>query len=202
MVETKGKSVAYIIYPEEYANFLYNRTIINERAVEVAIAKKWMDDHPNNVIEIGAVMPYYYNVKHPVVDFQDPKATINKYLHEVDITGKHVLSVSTIEHIGCGDYGNEHIDPTGAENALQHILDNSLSCLVTLPIGNNPNLDIWLKANLDKLDCFGYHRTQLNPPYWEFEEPPKHLEYKYNSPFNNANFVLFVTGWKNSQKSA
>jgi hypothetical protein len=80
-----------------------------ERTVEMALADLWLTRHHDNVIELGAVTPYYFPGRIPVVvDPTDrhPLVTISESLFTVDFKAKNVLCISTIEHIGTSDYGS------------------------------------------------------------------------------------------------
>ena len=199
---------------EDYLDHPYNTTKINERAVEIPLALRWLE-RESDVVEVGAVIPYYSEFTHEVIDPYDEKATINDFMENMDLAESKVLCVSTIEHIGTTDYTPEweydfvgdvtFVDESAAIVALEQILNQADKCLVTIPIGYNLHLDNWLKQNLDRLECFGYELVQqfdkkVWPPVtdrvWECHESPKHLNYAYNYPYPFANFVLFIEGWK------
>ena len=66
-----------------------------------------MNEYKSNLIEIGEVTPFYADPEHPVYDLVTEKnTTIHKDAMEVDYKGKSVVSISTIEHVGHGDYGH------------------------------------------------------------------------------------------------
>lgn len=204
----------------------YNLTWTNERCVELALAFRWLKLN-QNIIEIGAVMPYYdanpYTphiekivFNHEVIDPYDEKATIPDFMENHDLSNKKVLAISTIEHIGTTDYEPSKtplkqniVDEDAAPSALQQILNQAESCLVTVPVGYNYALDSWLNDNLHRLKCFGYHKTKHGfdlsgetwPPEllveWEYLPEIQSLEnYEYDSPYPSGNFVLCIEGWK------
>ena len=127
-----------------------------ERSVELALAKEWLKEHPTNVIEIGAVTPYYMPRKvKDIVDPTDLHKLVNYHISmfDMDLTGKNVLSISTVEHIGTGDYGFQ--ENTNAVKAIKKIIRESNSCLITYPIGWNPYLDEWtLKQNSKRIKVY------------------------------------------------
>jgi len=202
---------------EDYFDHEYNHTLHNERCVEVSLGIRWIEalKESSNVIEVGAVLPYYQEVKYRVVDLYDKKATDNIDVMKVDLTGLDVLSISTIEHIGMADYQEDWkgvtdrviIDSEASIEALRKILDESNSCLVSVPIGYNVALDSWLQENLDSLNCFGYEKLSMYDktvwppvfsPTWKCRKNiiKEYLYYPYYSPYPYANFVLFIQGWK------
>jgi hypothetical protein len=115
-----------------------------ERTVELALADWWLYGRPaDSVIEIGAVTPYYWPQRvQQVVDPTDthPLVTIRKPIEQVSLQDRAVLSISTIEHIGIGDYGLP-VDRRGAEKAMRKLMDEAREFLVTFPTGYNAALD-------------------------------------------------------------
>jgi hypothetical protein len=69
---------------------------------------------------------------------------IKKSLFDIDLSMKNVISISTIEHIGTGDY-NMPINENCIE-ALDKILKESKNCLITIPIGFNKILDNYIAS--------------------------------------------------------
>ena len=208
-----------ILHPEDYFHHPYGHTWNTEREIEIAIALRWLKRNPKDVVEVGAVMPYYQDVKHEVIDPYDPKATIRDFMENQDLMLMNVLCISTIEHIGTTDYAtNERqniVDKNAAINALKQILDDGENCLVSIPIGYNRFLDSWLEENLDKLDCFAYKkvlwtadkgsgklRMRTDTPdgvksLWNYYADVKSIKgEKYREPFPAGNYVLFIEGWK------
>src|SRR4051812_26796604 len=81
---------------------------MTERSVELAVANAWLDEQPGDIIEIGAVTPYYWPGRiGRIVDPVDthPRVTDRVSLFDMDFSGQTVLSLSTLEHVGEGDYG-------------------------------------------------------------------------------------------------
>lgn len=153
-----------ILLPEDYFHHPYGQTWNTEREIEIAIALRWLERNPQDVVEVGAVMPYYQDVvKHEVIDPYDPRATIRDFMENQDLMLMNVLCISTIEHIGTTDYAtNERqniVDKNAAINALKQILDDGENCLISIPIGYNHFLDSWLEENLDILNCFAYKKV-------------------------------------------
>lgn len=86
------------------------------------------------MIELGAVTPYYWPGRvGGVVDPVDPKADLRQSLFDVDLEGRCVLSVSTVEHVGEGRYGFQE-DRTPLE-ALVFVVERAAAFLITFPTG-------------------------------------------------------------------
>ena len=173
-----------ILFPKDYFHHPYGHTWNTEREIEIAIALRWLERNQQDVVEVGAVMPYYQdNVKHEVIDPYDPRATIRDFMENQDLMLMNVLCISTIEHIGTTDYAtNERqniVDKNAAINALKQILDDADNCLVSFPVGYNKCLDAWVEENLDKLKCFGYKKIvwSLNGKVGNTPHANKNSEY-------------------------
>ena len=88
-----------------YFNHPHNQTIVNERCVEIPVALRFLDlFKSDDFVEVGAVLPHYIKSNHTVIDPIDNTSTNKDYAENVDFSNKSVLSISTIEHIGRGDY--------------------------------------------------------------------------------------------------
>ena len=131
-----------ILHPEDYFHHPYGHTWNTEREIEIAIALRWLERNPKDVVEVGAVMPYYHDdVKHEVIDPYDERATIVDFMENQDLLMMNVLSISTVEHIGMTDYATDErqniVDEAAATNALKQILDDGVHCLVSFPVGHH-----------------------------------------------------------------
>jgi hypothetical protein len=116
---------------------------MTERAIELALADRWLSQVSGPVIEIGAVTPYFWPSRVTrVVDPADehPLVTDRASLFDIDTTGLNVLCLSTLEHIGSGEYG-QPVFPTGPTKALAHLTANCRDYLFTTPFGYHPDVD-------------------------------------------------------------
>lgn len=68
-------------------------------------------------------------------------------MFNLDLRNKNVLSISTIEHIGTGEYGISIKEGESAVLALKKILNESKKCLITFPIGVNKDLEQYVFQN-------------------------------------------------------
>ena len=137
----------YLLFEHSY-NCGYIHTRMTERCVEMALAKEYVDNCNGEIIEIGAVTPYYfYDEKiSAIIDPSDVHGRVTKgSIFNYDLKNKHVLSISTVEHIGFGDYGLH--EKENVIDAIEKILDESESCLITAPLGYNKLLDKWVSEN-------------------------------------------------------
>jgi len=131
-----------------------------ERSVEMALALMWLRKTSGPVVEVGAVTPYYLTSENSlsrkisrIIDPADPHRSVTdrSSLFDIDFSGANVLSISTIEHIGTGDYGVEERERSSPE-ALTKLMRESATFLLTMPIGYNPVLDRHLATALIRPD--------------------------------------------------
>lgn len=133
-----GRSYGYLVHRHNY-------TWLNERAVEVPIARAALAGvGDGRVLEVGNVLSHYGNVSHLVLDrYERAPGVINAdVLVFEDVEGfELIVSVSTLEHVG---WDERPRDPSAAERAFVHLtqlLTPGGRLVVTLPVGYNPALD-------------------------------------------------------------
>ncbi len=146
-----------------------------ERTVELALADAWLDRAPaGRVVEVGAVTPYYWPGRvGRVADPADPhpRVTDRVGVEELDLRGAAVLSLSTFEHIGSGDYGLAP-DPPALRAAVEKLVREADSFLVTVPTGYTPHADAtFLAAPPAGVTAYYLVRHAL-PPYWREAATP------------------------------
>ena len=163
---------------------------IGERRIEVPIAREWLkQQQESSVIEVGAVLPYWQQVHHEVVDPYDPNLQGTRYedAENCDFTGRSVLSISTIEHVGRGEYGDFR-DAFKAGRVLSKIVREARSYLITLPMGYHPGLDRQVETSGLTMR---FQRQVSAENLWEMCEPD--WEAQYNAPLPYANVVVFIS---------
>lgn len=174
-----------IVNPNEYYNHPHNTTIENERCIELPLAFRFLNTF-NEVMEIGAVTPYYKEPKHQVIDPIDKLATIKDFSQNIDYTDKNVLCISTIEHMGRGDYELNKYSQLAIDE-FRRMYNDSKNCLITFPIGYNNTLDEFVKKNIDRYGYFFYCKV-VNTPLWVKTTDLNCFTLKYNK-----NCVIVLT---------
>ena len=122
-----------------------DRTLVGDGSCRSMVKRIGHD----RVVEIGAVTPYYWPGRITmVVDHYDPHplVTHRTSLFGTDLSGLDVLAISTLEHIGVGDYGPVCGEETPVY-ALEKICRDSRRFLVSIPYGLNPAVDATLFSN-------------------------------------------------------
>jgi hypothetical protein len=141
-----GREYRYFFH---YHNCGWPPNRCTERIVELALADYWLDRvDTSQVLEVGAVTPYYWPHRVPtVVDPADGHRLVTRRcsLFDVDFGGRSVLSISTLEHVGQGQYG-QLFTPGLAVQGLAKIMAEAANLLITIPVGFNPELDAVLFA--------------------------------------------------------
>lgn len=169
-----------------------------ERTVELALADRWLSRaRTTTVCEVGAVTPYYWPGRIVrIVDPADPHpgVTERKSLFDVDLRGASVLSISTVEHVGLGEYGQPS-EPDLAPKAIRKIVDEAESWLVTFPIGYNAALDHYVRSGeLEKIGGVVRHLVRPDTDWgWREEPDRKQSQLPYGPLWANGVTVLTST---------
>lgn len=159
-----------------------------ERMIEVPLALWFMKKHNNQIIEIGAVTPYHTSIQHKVIDPYDgyPKC-IRKDVNDLTYENENILSISTIEHVGHGEY-NQKMNFNETQDALERIRKSN-SYLVTWPIGYNIELDNYVSGSNDLILL---KRTDFQQ--WSVISDLSGVQ--YGKPWNCGNGLCVITNCK------
>lgn len=158
---------------EEYVYMAtrYNTTWLNERAVEIPIAKKLVDDavaHGLRVLEVGNVLQHYGDYKHTVVDkYEQAEGVLNTDIVEYSPDEKFdlIVSISTIEHVGWDETPREPGKVLRALEHLRSLMAPGGRMLITFPPGYNSFLDGQLrdgKLKFDEMTTFQKRKWSLH----------------------------------------
>lgn len=134
-----GKELALLNHP-------HNKTITNERAVELPVAFDFLAGCEGDGLEVGNVLDHYTSVKGNDAIAKRRIVDLNEHAPGVDnvdvltIDGSYdwIVSISTVEHV------REGKNPWGAVAALCYLrglLRDGGRMLVTVGLGQNPVLD-------------------------------------------------------------
>lgn len=167
----------------------YNRPDLNERKAELPIAFWFISEHGDDLIEIGEVTDFYVPAKHVVYDLTTERASTTKMdARQVDYCNKNVLSISSIEHIGFGDYGLP-AEPHAAIRVLERITKDSKNHLCTWPVGYNAELDSDLMGS--GIPYSVLERDAENR--WQAVDHGDLSLYRYDHPHPYGNAIVVVT---------
>lgn len=183
-----------------YARQFFNEAFQNERSIEVALGRWFVERHAGKVLEVGAVLPYYGDVAHDVIDLCDehPKSRKVNAL-DCDYKDLNVLSISTIEHMMKREYDNGSDEDS--ITFLDKVLTSASSYCITWGLGYNPHLDAHMKAH-PEIKHLIMRRVNWKNEYvkgdpLDFDVPFGHSDKPIPAGyFNNANAVCVVTNLK------
>lgn len=182
----QGRNYHYFDHP-------HNQTRINERTVEIPIGLDFIDlVGASDLVEVGCVTPYYQKCDHEVIDLTDDHPLSRKIdATEFSFIGKNVLSISTVEHVGFGDYGNQKKENNAAIFLCERIMRESKRYFVTWPLGFNKILDEWAFQRKDGLFL---SRQDGNKYLWQ-QKTLSELsdDNKVYGSFHCANSIIILT---------
>jgi SAM-dependent methyltransferase len=177
----------------EYCRDAYNNSGLNERAVEVPIAKWFVADRPGEGLEVGNVLSHYGVVGHLVLDRYEPGMVLQKDVFDHHVPADWIVCVSTLEHVRW-DEPEMGRHPDGSIRALEHLLGllrPGGRMLVTVPFGWNPFFDSAILDNrlpaAPARECT-FVRT-ANPAEWTQEYGAVHRRYAGTSIWADAVWV-------------
>ncbi len=157
--EFRGESYSYLIH-------LHNAAFRCERAVEVPVASSFIKDIPaEEILEVGNVLRNYISSAHTVVDKYEKSANVlNQDIVAFDGKFSRVVSISTFEHVGLDEEGE---DDSKVRIAFEHVLEllnPGGSALIIVPVGYNAYLDdmLWRGDSVLGAVCFMKRISRYN----------------------------------------
>ena len=147
LVHLSGRPGSFTFRGKPYRYFWhrYNATWRNERAVEIPIARGFLEGAcPDRVLEIGNVLSHYGAVSHMVVDkYEQAEGIRNEDVCDFKSDKKYelILSISTLEHVGWDEEPKDESKVLRAFENLRRLLAPGGRLVVTIPLGYNPSLD-------------------------------------------------------------
>jgi len=179
-----GAEYRYFVHP-------YNETWRNERAVELPIVLRAVDDHRGaRVLEIGNVLAHYGRRGHDVVDKYEAAPGVRSVdVVELEAARPYdlVVTISTLEHVGFDEDVRDPDKPRRAVDRMASVLAPGGTLLVTVPLGYNASLDGDLRAGRIAFDQLRYLKRVSADNRW-LEVPGSEVEeVEYGSPYKWAN---------------
>lgn len=170
----------------------YNSPDSNERKVELPVLFWFIENYSENLIEIGEVSSFYREPEHKVYDLVNQhEKTIIKDGIDIDYTNANVVSVSTIEHVGHGDY--DHPKEEGkAWKLFEKIRKEAKNYLISFPVGYNRDLEKVLTEN--NVEYILMKRDENNK--WTSVKDQYFSDFKFCDPYYAGNAVALLTNLK------
>lgn len=165
-----------------------------ERGIELAIAKRALQQHrPDDVIEIGNVLPLAGHDDHLVVDkYEQGPNVVNEDIVEFTPDRKYplVISVSTLEHVG---WDEVPVDPGKASRALTNmasIVAEGGGMLVTIPVAFHPEFEDFFVSDESPFDAIDLLVKTSRTAEWEQRPVEERHAIRYGQPYCCGNGVL------------
>jgi SAM-dependent methyltransferase len=132
-----------------YTMVRYNNSFLNERAVEISIARWFLANSPGRLLEVGNVLGHYGFTGHTVLDkYEVIPGVLNDDI--VDFAPAKpfdaVIAISTLEHVGWDETPRDPGKVLRAIENLKKCVTPGGRILITVPIGHNEGLDAGLRS--------------------------------------------------------
>lgn len=198
-----AKNNTFICKGTEYDYFFhqYNFAWRNERAVEVPIILKIINDYKGSrILEVGNVLSHYFKTNWPVVDkYEKFSGVINEDVVSYLPANKFdlIISISTLEHVG---WDEEPKDVKKIFKALDNLVNNCLNeggmLVFTIPLGYNPVLDNYIFSKEIKTNEVYYLKRKNWKNEWKEVNIEEAKTIKYGSQYNDANGLIIAHVFK------
>lgn len=159
----KNKNLTFSFSGNEYPYFYhrYNTTWINERAIEIPIALRLIDEASGKrILEVGNVLSRYMRTQHDIIDkYEIGPGVLN--IDVIDFSPEQpydlIVSISTLEHVGWDEEPREPKKVAEAIANLKQCLSPGGKLVFTVPAGYNFEIQRLIdegKLGLSALCCF------------------------------------------------
>lgn len=167
----------------------YNNPTGNERKAELPLGFWFLEKFGHDVVELGEVTSYYREPKHKVYDLAPgKKSSIKMDALTVPYKDANVLSISTVEHIGKGDYGNPVV-PHMAIDVVKLIVAEAGNYLITFPVGYFREIE----EDIVK-EGIGYFLILRDKDNKWTQIPDTNMpDYRYGNPYSAGNCLCVIT---------
>ena len=185
--EFQGRRIPYVRHP-------YNRAWRNERSVELALARDFVERHRGTrILEIGNVLGHYGPVNHCVLDkYESSPGVTNADVVDFDPAEPFdaIVSISTLEHVGWDEHPREPEKVLRARANLLRLLRPGGPLLVTVALGYNPHLDRYLAEGRFEFPGEIYMKRINRANEWREADAGEVQGARYGAPFRNANAIF------------
>ena len=177
-----------------YALERYNNTWLNERTVEIAIARDFVADRaPQQALEVGNVMSHYGYRGHTVIDkYETIPGVLNLDVADFESEEKYdtILAISTLEHVGWDEHPVDPGKTLRAYSRLRASMSPGGAMLVTTPIGHNPHLDGFIREAAFDFPSQTFLKRVSAANEWRQVDADEALACRYGEPYRNANAIF------------
>lgn len=174
----------------------YNLTWVNERQVEVPVARAALRDSPGpRILEVGNVLSHYGPVRHVVVDKYEraPEVRNEDFLDHAGGPYDLIVAISTFEHIGWDEPDRDPAKFLRALHKARTLLAPGGRLVATVPLGYNPAVDAFVRAPTDGVRVGFLRRTGPAPGQWQEAQRVDPRDHPYGVGCDNASAVAILT---------
>jgi hypothetical protein len=179
-----GSEYRYFAHP-------YNETWRNERAVELPLVLRALDERPGaRVLEVGNVLAHYGRSGHEVIDKYEAAPGVRGIdVVELDPADKYdlIVTISTLEHVGLDEEVRDPAKPRRAVERMTAALAPGGMLLVTVPLAYNEDLDRDLREGLIGFDEVGFLKRVSASNRWVEVAAAESAGIAYGTPYACAN---------------
>ena len=190
------KPSKFIFLGQTYSYFYhwYNTTWRNERAVEIPIVLELIKNYSSErILEVGNILSHYFPVNHDIVDkYEKFDGIINQDIVNFSPSKKYelIVSISTLEHVGLDEKPRNPKKILLAIENLKKLLVLGGKIVVTLPLGQNFEIDKLIKEKKIQFTKQSYLKRISRDNIWIEVNWENVQDVKYNYTFPGANGLL------------
>lgn len=182
-----------------YTFVRYNNSFLNERAIEISIAKWFLADSQGPILEVGNVLAHYGVSGHTVLDKYEviPGVLNEDIVDYVPSTPfQTVIAISTLEHVGWDETPRDPGKVLRAIESVKACVAPGGRALVTMPLGYNTGLDGGLRDGAIQFDEVVWMVRASRRNEWVEAGKDEALAKEYGRPYTGANglYVGMITG--------
>lgn len=174
----------------------YNLTWVNERQVEVPLARAALRDAPGpRVLEVGNVLTHYGRIHHTVVDKYEhaPGVRNEDFLDHAGGPYDLIVAISTFEHIGWDEPDRDPAKFLRALDKARTLLAPGGRLFATVPLGYNPAVDTFVARPSAPFRVAFLRRSGPGPGQWEEADDVDPALHPYGVGCANASAIAVLT---------
>lgn len=182
--ELAGRPHRYVIHP-----FILD----NERAVEIALARDFLQGRSGEILELGNVLSNYFVFPHDIVDKYEQAPGVRNEDIVTFAPGKRydcIVTLSTLEHVGWDERPQEPDKVARAIARLKALLKDDGELLATMPLGYNPHVDQMVREGRTGFSEVRFLRRVSADNQWREARWEEVATARFGTPYPCANAIV------------
>lgn len=190
-----------LVNSEQHLEDPVDNTNKNERGIEIPVGIRFYNQFGyKDTVEVGCVMPLYGYSEHISINVLNTESPSGVLLDsnplEYDFTGKNVISLGVIEHLG-KDETSINFDEDAPIKLCEKIISEANNYIISCALLYNDVLDDWLKQKTKEADFNWCGYTLDNSSqFWSCREKDEicfDMKYKHGGKYEFANSNIFLS---------